>query len=165
MTEHDYLEALRNRWPRESVPGASVETLALADEAVVRFPDSPCLWKRRGDLIQLGDGESAHSLEDSLHSYETAVKLDPGFAEAHESIGYYFDVIDEDLPKAEAAFLRATQLGGGEYSWAGLARVIAERGGPREQILALMDDCPFADASAVQKIRQEVDEGFWHPSQ
>jgi hypothetical protein len=163
MTEQDYLEALRRSWPRESVPGVSVAALALADEAVLRFPESPRLWQRRGDLIQLGDGESAHSLEDALRSYEMAVKLDPGFAEAHESIGYYFDAIDEDLPRAEAGFLKATQLGGGEYSWAGLARVIAEQGGLPEQILALIDDCPFADASAVQDVRQRLEQGFWDP--
>lgn len=163
MTEQDYLEALRNLWPKESVPGASVATLALADEAVLRFPDSPSLWQRRGDLIQLGDGKSAHSLEDALHSYETAVKLDPGFAEAYESIGYYFDVIHEDLPLAGAAFLKATQLGGGGYSWAGLARVLAEQSRPLGEILEMLDNCPFAGTPAVHQIRKELEDGRWHP--
>lgn len=160
--EEDYIEALRERRPK-GMPGTSMETLDLADEAVLRFPESPRLWQQRGDLIELGDGKSAHSLEDALQCYETAVKLDPDFAEAYESIGYYFDVIDVDLPRAEAAFFKATQLGTRADSWAGLARVLAEQGRPLGEVLGLLGNCPSADAPMVQQIRQELEEGRWHP--
>jgi tetratricopeptide (TPR) repeat protein len=145
------------------MPGTPLETLDLADEAVRRFPESPRLWQQRGDLIQLGDGESAHSLEEVLHCYETAVKLNPDFAEAYESIGYYFDAIDEDFPRAEAAFLKATQLGGGGYSWAGLARVLAEQSKPLGEIIKMLDACPFAVTPQVHQIRLKLEDGYWHP--
>lgn len=162
MTEQDYISAFRDRWPMGMPGSTSMETLTLADEAVLKFPASSRLWQLRGDLIHLGDGKSAHSLEEALHCYETALKLDPDYAEAHESIGYYLDVIDENFPCAEAAFLKATQFGGGEKSWAGLARVLAEQRGPVGEILGMLNNCPFADSPCVREVRKQLEDGYWH---
>ncbi len=92
------------------------------------------------------------------------MKLDPDFAGAHESIGYCFDVIDIDLPQAEAAFWKASQLGGGGWSWAGLARVLAEQGKPLEQILGMPDNCPSAKNQEVQELRTKLVDGYWYSS-
>jgi len=40
MTEEDYIEELRERWPRYKAK-AMLETVALADEATRAFPRSP----------------------------------------------------------------------------------------------------------------------------
>ena len=53
MTEDDYISELRSRWPRGHTDDVSLETIALADEAVHAFPLSARLFIMRGDLIQL----------------------------------------------------------------------------------------------------------------
>lgn len=52
MTEKDYIAELRARWLRDC--DATLEIIALADEAVRAFPRSARLQCIRGDLIQLG---------------------------------------------------------------------------------------------------------------
>ena len=161
MTEDTYIAALRSRWPRRGEGWATVDTIALADQSIHAFPDSAKLWVMRGDLIQLGDDDSNYSLEEALKSYETALRIDPAFADAHESIGYYFDVIDEDLERSEAAFAAAIAHGAGVNSYFGLARVLAERGEPRKTILSMIDACAFCHDPKIQEIRIKIESGFW----
>ena len=48
MTESDYIAELKSRWPKDEADKreASMETLALADEAGRAFPRSGPLWVR-----------------------------------------------------------------------------------------------------------------------
>jgi tetratricopeptide (TPR) repeat protein len=109
MTENDYIEELQKRWPRRG--DAALEVIALADEATRAFPRSPKLWCMRGDLIQLGPGNSP-SLDDALASYKRAVEIDPQFVEAWEEIGnFYHNVLDEE-DKAKPYFHEAERLKG-----------------------------------------------------
>lgn len=170
MDEREYILELQVLWPRGSSSSepnfeATLKTLALADDAVRAFPQSPKLWCMRGDLIQQGSEESAYALEDALLSYERALAVNPMFAEAHESIGYYFDVIDEDFVRSEAAFLEAIRCGGGESSVAGLARVLAERGKPISDILVMIDRHDIDHSSVLKEVREEIASGSWQPEQ
>jgi lipoprotein NlpI len=60
--------------------------------------------------------------------YQQAVAVDPSFGEAYESIGYYYDVLEEDLSMTEMAFRKAIELEMGLNSYFGLARVLTEQG-------------------------------------
>ena len=135
------------------------------EDALAAHPDSPALWCMRGDSIQLGPEDSPYSLEDALLSYEKALMIDSGYPEAHESIGYYFDVIDIDLGRSEAAFREAIRCGAGDSSVAGLARVLSERGHPTSQILSFIDQHDVEHSSVLQDIREEIEGGRWQPKQ
>src|SRR4051794_39085358 len=107
MTEAEYISEFRTRWPRETTEDVSLETIALADEAVRAFPASARLWVIRGDLIQLGPASNPHSLEDALASYQRAVDIDPDSVEAWEWIGYYYDAVLDDEATARTYFQEA----------------------------------------------------------
>ena len=108
MTEDDYISQLRGGWPKSR--DASLQVIALADEAVRAFPQSARLWVMRGDLIQMGPELCPHPLEESLRSYQRAVEADPQFAEAWEEIGHYHDAVLDDEEGARQYFDRARSL-------------------------------------------------------
>jgi tetratricopeptide (TPR) repeat protein len=138
----------------------SLEMLALLEEAVLACPQSPKLWCLRGDLIQLFDIEVQYEFADILHSYQQAVAVDPSFGEAYESIGYYYDVLEENLPVAEVAFRKAIELGMGLHSYFGLARVLAEQGKCEEALSVLAPDyCPFHGEIEIDILREEIEAG------
>jgi tetratricopeptide (TPR) repeat protein len=110
MTEDDYVSDLRARWPRDDVSDASLETIAVADEAVRAFPLSARLWDMRGCLIQLGPESCPHPLEESLRSFQRAVELDPQFADAWDEIGHYYDAVLDDEKTAQEYFDKAKRL-------------------------------------------------------
>jgi tetratricopeptide (TPR) repeat protein len=110
MTENDYITELKTRWPRDC--DASLETVALADEAVGVFPQSPRLWCMRGCLIQLGPENCPQSLEDALASFKRAIEIDPQFAEAWEEIGYFYHNVLDDETTAQPYFREAKRLRG-----------------------------------------------------
>jgi hypothetical protein len=161
MAEEDYIHKIAELSRLASGSETPIQVFREIEEALSVYPDSPSLWCMRGDLIQLGPEDSPYSLEDALRSYEKALTINPVFAEAHESIGYYSDVIDGDLVRAEAAFLEAVRCGGGESSVAGLARVRSERGHPTSDILTMIDQHDVKHSPVLQKIREEIASGMW----
>jgi|SRR5664280_1572792 len=108
MSEDDYISQLHERAPNDG--DASLEVIALADEAVRAFPESAKLWCLRGDLIQLGPENNPHSLEDALVSFRRAIEIDPGFVEAWEEIGHFYDAVLDDEPGARPYFQEAARL-------------------------------------------------------
>jgi hypothetical protein len=107
VTEPEYIAEFKSRWPRQLGVDASIETVALADEAVRAFPGSARLWVIRGDLIQLGPESNPHSLEDALGSYFRATEIDPQFIEAWEKIGHFYDAVMDDEVEARKYFQEA----------------------------------------------------------
>jgi hypothetical protein len=160
MTESDYIQRIQKLRPEKDTE--AVEPMRLVEEAIVAFPRSPKLLCMKGDLIQLSDG-NAYSLADAAACYERAASIDPTCAEAFESLGYFYDVVSEDLERAESAFRAAIALGGGPDAYAGLARVLAESGRDASEILAFLDGCVHADAPKVLEMRAEVESGMWSP--
>lgn len=75
MTEDDYISRLRAGWPKYS--NASLEIIALADEAVHAFPNSARMWVMRGDLIQISPKSGPYPLEEALRSYQRAAEIAP----------------------------------------------------------------------------------------
>lgn len=142
-----------------------VEIFPAVEDALLAHSDSPKLWWIRGDSIQLGPEDSPYSLEDALLSYEKALMIDPSFPEAHESIGFYFDVIDIDLGRSEAAFREAVRCGAGDSSVVGLARVLSELGHPTSRILSFIDEHDLPHSPELQEIRDEIESGMWQPKQ
>ncbi|MBB5035182.1 tetratricopeptide repeat protein [Prosthecobacter vanneervenii] len=117
MSENEYISELRARWPRgwsSDQPNfeATPETIALADEAVREFPDSPKLWCMRGDLIQLASESCPHSLDDVLACYQRATEIDPQFVEAWESMGHFHSAVLDDEHTAQRFFNEAERLSG-----------------------------------------------------
>ena len=99
---------LKKRWPRNG--DATLNTIALADEATRAFPRSAQLWCMRGSLIQLGGEDCPHSLDDALASYKQATAIDPQFAEAWQEIGYFYDNVLDDEATAQQYFREAERL-------------------------------------------------------
>jgi hypothetical protein len=161
VSDKDYIARIREAWPREGEAGP--ELLHLAEEAVSKCRASPELWVMRGNLIQLSEQDSPYKLRDALLSYERALLVDSRCAEALQEIGYYFDVIDEDLPRVEAAFRRAIDCGGGEQSHVGMARVLAELGkrDEGERVLAKARTI-FGATTGIQRMEHELGAGYWH---
>jgi len=110
MTEDDYISDLRARWPHDDASDATLEIIAVADEAVRSFPLSARLWEMRGRLIQLGPESVPHPLEESLRSFQRAVDIDPQFADAWDEIGHYYDVVLDDEKAAREYFDKAKSL-------------------------------------------------------
>jgi tetratricopeptide (TPR) repeat protein len=161
MDEIEYVEVL---WGQLQARGrATEESFSLVAEALEKYPTSTELWILRGMLIQLAD-EGPFELEESLESFETAASLDPTCGEAFERIGNYYDVYSEDLPKAEEAYRRAIALGGGEESYYGLARVLAQMNRAQEG-LNLLAAYPFGSSESLAEIEREIRSGMWTPSE
>lgn len=163
MDEQAYINTIASQWPKDKE--ASVELLALAEEAISAFSQSAKLWCMRGDLIQISGLEANYELADAVASYQRAVAVNPLCGEAYESIGYYYDVIEEDLAVSETAFRKAVELKTGQNSHFGLARVLAEQG-KREEALRVLapENCPFHSEIEIDILRDEIAEGQWfHP--
>jgi tetratricopeptide (TPR) repeat protein len=158
MTEIEFIEEIWRLWSAERIE----EALSLTETALQkcqRSADLQCLF---GDLSQLSD-QGKYKSEHALAAYEKAVALDPEWAEAYAGIGYYWDVYGDDLVRAETAFRKAIELGAEADSYAGLARVLAERGTQTSEILSLLDNCPFAGEPAIKAMRSEIESGLWTP--
>jgi tetratricopeptide (TPR) repeat protein len=112
MTEADYISELRSRWPHKHSDDVSLETIALADEAVRAFPLSARLSVMRGNLIQLGPTDCPYSLDDALACYQKAIEIDPEFAEGWEDIGHFHHAVLDDEAAARRYFLEAERLRG-----------------------------------------------------
>ena len=110
MSEEDFIEELRRRWPREASQDVVLETLALADEATRAFPRSAPLWVMLGDLIQLGPKSTPHPLLEALASYQRAIEIDPKFASAWEEMAHFHSGVLDDEATAQKYFLEAKRL-------------------------------------------------------
>lgn len=165
MTVSEYIEQISELWP-ESEHDVSPKVLALADEAVQAFPDAPELWCLRGHLIELAPEGYSVALTDAADCYRKATQLDPDYADAWESLGYYLDNYDEDLDAAEQAFVNAIRTGGDADSYIGLARVLTQKG-QKDAALKVLGaaDCPYADEEDVEAMREEIRDGLWSPEQ
>ncbi|MEP6672682.1 MAG: hypothetical protein ABJF10_26195 [Chthoniobacter sp.] len=102
MNESEYISALYACWPCESE--TTPEAIALADDAVRAFPDSPKLWCMRGDLIQLAAASCPYSLDDAGACYLRAIAVDPSSVEAHEGAAHFYDVVMSDEQRAASYF-------------------------------------------------------------
>ncbi len=164
MTESDYIERISELWPEGDE--VSPEVLALSTEAIETFPDSPELWCLRGHLLELAPEEYPVPLTEALTCYRKAAELDPEYADAWESVGYYLDNYDEDFEGAEKAFRKAIQAGGDMDSYIGLARVMAQKGRKDAALRVLSaPDCPYADEDDVAEAREEIEQDNWSPDE
>lgn len=112
MTENDYIEELKKRWPRTAKTKATLETIAFADEASRAFPRSAKLWCMRGNLIEDGPENCPHSLNEALASYKRAIEVDPQFIDAWEFIGDYNQNVLHKVDEAKPYFHEAERLKG-----------------------------------------------------
>ncbi len=115
MNESEYILELRARWPRGESANepdfeATPETIALADDAVRVFPNSPRLWCMRGDLIQLASEPCPHSPDDAGACFLRAIAIDPFFADAYEEAANFFDVVMDDQQRASFYFAESRRL-------------------------------------------------------
>lgn len=159
MTEKEYINLVRSKVQTEDTVGN--EIIELIDEAVSLYPQSSALWCLCGDLLQLGEDDKKYELSDALSSYTKAIEIDPNYAEAYESIGYYYDAIDDDPEKAKGAFERAVELGAGVDSYVGLARVMAELKKDKNSIQEFLNNSPFKQTQQVKDIWAEIASGMY----
>lgn len=161
MTEQDYLDEIWSLWPNDD-DAPDERLLLLVNDAQAAFPESSELQAMCGDVYSLfEDAEAARSC------YLRAIELDPTNAEALEELGDIYDIHDENPAAAEDCFRRAIAAGketgeGSPFAYAGLARVLAERG-DKESALQLLEprNCPFAHDPTVAEMRREIAQGLW----
>jgi tetratricopeptide (TPR) repeat protein len=163
MTEIDYIERISELFP-ESQDDVSPEVLALSAEAVQSFPDSPELWCFRGHLIELAPEDYPSPVTEAGECYRKATQLDPDYADAWESLGYYLDDYEDDLEGADKAFRKAIEAGGDKDSYIGLARVLAQKG-RKQAALAILagPDCPYIDDDEIASMRDQIEKDMWNP--
>ena len=159
MTEKGYISLVRSKVQAEDTIGN--EIIELIDEAVSLYPQSSALWRLRGELILLGEDDKGYEPSDALSSYSKAIEIDPNCAKAYESIGYYYDAIDDDPEKAIGPFERAVELGAGVNSYVGLARVMAELKNDKKSIQAFLNNSPFRETQEVKDIWAEIASGMY----
>lgn len=111
MTESQYIAELNSRWPAALV-ASSMEVLALADNAIREHPTPAQLWYLRGFLVWMAPEECLYDEIDALISYEKAVELDPGHADAYDRIGDYYDGLKNDPVRAMTYCEKAAQIRG-----------------------------------------------------
>lgn len=153
-------EEARARYRRD--PASVADLLAEVDAALDVSPESAPLWCVRGDLIQAAGENGPHRLEEARVSYERALDLDPQSYRANQELGLFCDLVDDD-PEAAEPFLRAAvELGAGEASYLGLARVIAQLGDERTA-LEVLEAAPDPYSDDVSQLRDEIISGEWSP--
>jgi len=111
MTENEFLEELKRRWPRDHAnPEPTSATIELADAAVRAWPSSARLWTVRGDLLQLADSGTGYPLKEVGHCYREAIKADPRYAEAYEELGRFLAAMMDNRRKATRFLDKARRL-------------------------------------------------------
>ena len=105
VTESDYLQQLKSRWPQGGT--ASREVLSLAAEAVRDFPESAALWFLRGQLLVLAPVDYIFSKLDAICSFQKASEIDPAFAEAYEQFSRSEDGARADPEQALEYYRKA----------------------------------------------------------
>jgi len=134
----------------------TAEDLEQVDAMLKRYPKCAELWDYYGDLLQMSSEE--FPIERSQECYEKALQCYPSFATAHESLGHLYGTHLEDIPKAEASFLRAIEFGAGDSARVGLARVFAHS--HREAAaLKQLDLCEDQANEDVLELRAEIEQG------
>jgi tetratricopeptide (TPR) repeat protein len=147
-SEADWLNKVKHLTSESGKDEPSFEHIRLVEEGLREHPRSARLWNLRGDLIQLVEDDQtleSYSLDDARDSYEHARAAAPDDPEAYESLGHFFDAVDEQLDIAATMFRSAIERGGGAGAWAGLARVLTQLGRRDDALkLLLRSACPYA---------------------
>ena len=161
MTKEEYIKRIYAS--RNEKGWATRATLDLIEAALREYPHAPDLWCLRGNMIQLGDESwDDYALDAAQDSYRRALEESPDYAEAYESLGWFFDAVEDNPSEAEPFFRRALEMEAVPGAFAGLARVLAELGRKPEAISLLSPkNCPYADDSDVKEMLTEIEEGMW----
>lgn len=152
MEPDDTIDAIRDqdRWTL-----ADVNRLRDLTE---RYPDDPYLWDMLGDVSQMID-VSAVGSDFARDCYLNAVRVDPDYGQAHNSLGYWCDIA-ADFPLARHHFERAIELGVGDVARIGLARVLAQMG-LDDDAFRMLDSCDNSADESVSELRREIADGLW----
>ncbi len=141
---------------RDDEKEVSFETMKLVDDAIMKFPDSSKLLCIKGDFIQLSSEDTPYELLDSLKAYENAIEVDPRCAEAFESIGFYYDALEEKFELARNAFEKALEIEERLDCVIGLARVRAELNEKSSGILIFLEHSTFKNHKRVKELIDEI---------
>ena len=155
-----YIDEIQRLWPTETQEPTD-QALALAQRALVEFPDSAQLHLRYGELLSMKREPDAAAI---LEQYLTAVLIAPDLAETYEDIGFFFDVYGDRFQAAERAFRRAVSLDPERVdSWVGLLRSLAQQG-RKDELRALLASQPdLQRREAVKALVADIKGGLWDP--
>jgi tetratricopeptide (TPR) repeat protein len=118
----EFIDNMRSEIARAGYASPSV--LARIEQELARETSAE-LWILRGDALQLTEGDEL-DLQEAENSYLKALELEPGSAEAYESLGYFTYGVKDDARASLPYFQRAIELGAGESAHAGLREALDE---------------------------------------
>lgn len=139
------------------------ETFELLEYYLSQHPEDERLWDARGDYIQrYGGNNEKWSFEEAKCSYLKSIECNKSYGRAYESLGYYYDVIENEYMVAESYFRKSIELEPSLYSYKGLARVLAQQNRDAEAIQSLSKSfCPFSEDIDIDILMDEIKEGYW----
>ena len=110
-TEVDYINDLKERWPKDwQDPEPTKETISIVDAAVKCHPNSEKLWIMRGDLYLLINYEDETPIGESLYCYEKAIEINPRSHEAYFEKATFIDLHLGKPRKAKQYYEKARRL-------------------------------------------------------
>jgi tetratricopeptide (TPR) repeat protein len=100
------LEKLDSLWKR----GHFDKALLLVDRLLSKWPDNPDLLVKKGQLIQMQEGEDGPSLEEAKAILERAVDLDEESAQPCIELAFFCYAVEDDAAAAVHCFSKAEGL-------------------------------------------------------
>jgi tetratricopeptide (TPR) repeat protein len=139
------------------------KTFEVLERHLNESPNDERLWDARGDYIQrYGGNDEKLSFEEAKLSYLRAIECNEKYARAYESLGYFYDVVEDDYKVAEKYFRKSISIEATVDSYKGLARVIAQQNRTHDAIQVLSEDqCPFSDDIDILILKDEIQDGYW----
>lgn len=160
MTEDHFIFQFQTAWPPkpDELPGL----FKLSETAVACFPSSPRLLCIAGDLLRMQENIAGDAISKSISYYEKAIEADPDWSEAYEELGHVYDVYHNKFDHAISCFRKAITLGAKWTAYTGLSKSLAQTGRRAEALEELsLEKCPFGELESIQKVRNEIDAGYW----
>lgn len=123
-----------------------------------QYPDSAELWYRVGDAAQYLNGYSKDNTFPA-RCFKVCLQIDPRFAEAYDSLGYWYYALDRHLD-SEVCYRKAIEYGAGDMSRYFLSIVYATNGRLVEAYREL-DQCVDQEADHIKEARDHFASGFF----
>lgn len=163
MNESDFINKIEKLLATKvgSITGLTIAAIVADAE---EYPASAEVQLRVAELLMKCRADGLAGVVSPVEYYQRAISLSPWDHEAWEGLGFALDVLRDDSFGAEDALRKAIDMGAGPTAYAGLARLLSERG-DRDSALAVLSEpyCKYCHENEIAIRRQEILRGDWDP--